>query len=73
MKFNPEYDETARIVLLDMREDKTILITMLNFAGPMRIAHPEITITEIATLWTRYMGFDGRVLPTHVIETGLPR
>lgn len=73
MLINPAYDETARVVLMDMREDKTILVTLLNFAGPMRKAHPEITINEIAALWTKYMGFDGRVLPTHVIETGAPR
>lgn len=56
--------ETARIILLDRP-------SLMEFSNRLREATDAfVTTAMIGKLWEMYVGFDGRQLPTHDIETG---
>lgn len=61
-----ELDETARLVLMDEPSGP------VDFARALRSVIPDTTVQEVAALWAKYRGLDGRSLPTHDYLTGLP-
>lgn len=64
-----ELDETARIILMEMHSEK-IRRSAYIFIKRLRSHHASCSLMEAYDLWTKYMGADGRIGPTHDFETG---
>lgn len=66
-----DHDETARLVLMQLVENENV--SFMSFTKKMREhytrAFPLATCKE---LYEKYIGFDGRVPPTHNLQTGEP-
>lgn len=61
-------DDVVRLVLMDMQ-----VRSFVWFSGMVReLCGRHVTIIELQEAWEKYMGMDGRTLPTHSIETGGP-
>ena len=75
-----DVDETARLVLMELESTATpsrmslrpARPDFMSFATMLRKVHPILTIVEVGNLWGKYMGWDGRSLPTHDYLTGQP-
>lgn len=64
-----DVEESACLVLLDLHEEHS-RPRVIQFAHAIREIHPGTSALDISTLWTKFMGMDGRVLPTHDFRTG---
>lgn len=62
-----DLDLTARLVLMDRPG-----ISFGDFVEAVR-AHRHAFLMDLQKAYARYCGWDGRVMPTHDIETGLPK
>lgn len=39
--------------------------SLVDLRYALRESHPEATAGQVATLWGKYVGWDGRISPTH--------
>lgn len=62
--------ETGALILQEMHKCYGDDIRLLHFRHFFKEVHPEATVLQISKVWERYMGFDGRVAPTHDYRTG---
>lgn len=62
-----DLDDTARLILMEKPD-----CSMREFADMLR-REAFASLTEIGQLWRRYRGFDGRIMPTHDVQTGARR
>jgi hypothetical protein len=60
-------DDTARIILMESPS-----ISFLKFSKLCREAEGKTPIEDLSLVWRKYRGLDGRIAPTHDIETGKP-
>jgi hypothetical protein len=65
----PDLEETARLILME-DDAPTGLVAFRRRLQENTSDPDQVGIYETKTLWTRYRGFDGRVAPTHDVETG---
>lgn len=63
-----DIEESARIVLMEMFERH--IRSMTWYVTRIRDVHPDAEILDLNELWDKYMGREGRVSPTHDLETG---
>lgn len=63
-----DIDETARLILMDG------VSRMYELKRQLEEYYPGVTfgVEGISAIWAKYVGFDGRVMPTHSVETGEP-
>lgn len=66
MNSQDDFDETARLILMEG------VGGLVEFSRKMQEVHPNLPLAgdTIVSLYSKYLGFDGRSLPTHNIETG---
>lgn len=67
---NRALNDHACLVIQD--SPHTTHMGLKTFADRMREEYPDLSTQLLAQLFGRYMGFDGRILPTHDYQTGLP-
>ncbi len=60
----PDYDETARLLLMDEPDG------LIAFHRAFVAIHPGVTATLTGGFWGKYRGWDGRTRPTHDYVTG---
>jgi hypothetical protein len=64
-----DLDDSTRIILLDAHTSATRSY-FREYTERMRYYHPEVDSVILKRLYEKYMGWDGRTLPTHDLETG---
>lgn len=67
-----DIDETARLVLMDLISEPMLPSGSKFglFVERVRAEFPRETLLDLKVLYAKYMGFDGRTLPTHDLESG---
>lgn len=80
MPTEEEIDETARLLLMAQRDKGER--SLFQFIRSLREYYPELVDADNklnnvlpVQIWKKYMGMDGRVFPTHDLDTGkrIPR
>lgn len=65
---NESEEETARLILIEQEELGNR--SAGEYIRSMREYHPGLSTVELQHVWEKYMGMDGRKLPTHDLYTG---
>lgn len=68
MTTDEDLDITARLILMEQRDYK--VRSLARFVQEMRKHFPSADTLELIPFWKKYMGMDGRVAPTHDLDTG---
>lgn len=67
----PDMDETARLLLMDDDPPKGVIEFNRRLRDNISERdNDQAKIVDVHGLWKKYVGLDGRTLPTHSIETG---
>lgn len=64
-----ELDDTARLILMEMVDVGDRSLIRFHHRLGVEGVDP-LTVTLSGALWAKYMGYDGRSLPTHDLWTG---
>lgn len=64
-----DMEETARLIFMD-ENPPTGLVEFRQRLRENTKDPEQVGISETSELWARYMGFDGRSVPTHSLQTG---
>lgn len=71
-----DFDETARVILMDVRNDPTVRAGRRSgfgeFVRAMRDEYGHVGLVPLQKLYVKYMGWDSRTRATHDIDTGKP-